>query len=94
MSNIFDALQRAESEGSDLKSTTLALATELLEAAEQKRRDSGAIIEPPASSASNDSVDSRPSAALDDLNRCPVLPVSIPTDSRLVSLGKEGSLGA
>jgi capsular exopolysaccharide synthesis family protein len=93
MSNIFDALQRAESEGSDVKSSTLALATELLEAAEQKRRDSGAIIEPPASSASNDSVDSRPSAG-DDLDRCPVLPVSIPADSRLVSLGKEGSLGA
>ncbi len=94
MSNIFDALQRAESEGSDLKSSTLTLATELLEAAEQKRRDSGAMLEPPASPASDDSVDSRPSAALDDLDRCPVLPVSIPADSRLVSLGKEGSLGA
>jgi capsular exopolysaccharide synthesis family protein len=94
MSNIFDALQRSESDGSDGKSSTLTLATELLEAAEQKLRESGAVLEPPASPASDDSVDSRPSAALDDLDRCPVVPVSIPEDSRLVSLGKEGSLGA
>ena len=94
MSNIFDALQRAESEGSDGKNSTLTLATELLQAAEQKLRDSGAILEPPASPASDDSVDPTPSGPLDELDRCPVLPVSIREDSRLVSLGKEGSLGA
>ena len=44
MSNIFDALQRAESESSGAKSSTLTLATELLQAAEQKLRDSGAIL--------------------------------------------------
>src|ERR1035441_7102008 len=94
MSNIFDALQRAESESSDGKSSTLTLATELLQAAEQKLRDSGAIVDPPASRASEDSVDSTPAAPLDELERCPILPVSISEDSRLVSLGKEGSLGA
>jgi capsular exopolysaccharide synthesis family protein len=95
MSNIFDALQRAESEGSEGKSSTLTLATELLQAAEQKLRDSGAILEPPASPESYESVDATPPAApLGELDRCPVLPVSIREDSRLVSLGKEGSLGA
>jgi capsular exopolysaccharide synthesis family protein len=101
MSNIFDALQRAELEGSGENSSTLTLATELLQAAEQKLRDSGPIIrdsgpiiEEPASPARDDSFDSNPSAPLDDVDRCPVLPISIREDSRLVSLGKEGSLGA
>jgi capsular exopolysaccharide synthesis family protein len=94
MSNIFDALQRAELEGSGENSSTLTLATELLQAAEQKLRDSGPIIEEPASPVRDDSFDSNPSAPVDDVDRCPVLPVSIREDSRLVSLGKEGSLGA
>jgi capsular exopolysaccharide synthesis family protein len=94
MSNIFDALRRAESESSDGKSSTLTLATELLQAAEQKLRDSGATLEPPASPESADAFEPTPSDPLDDLDRCPVLPVSIREDSRLVSLGKEGSLGA
>jgi capsular exopolysaccharide synthesis family protein len=100
MSNIFDALQRAELEGSGENTSTLTLATELLQAAEQKLRDSGPIldsgptIEEPASPARDDSFDSNSPAPLDDLDRCPVLPISIREDSRLVSLGKEGSLGA
>jgi capsular exopolysaccharide synthesis family protein len=94
MSNIFDALQRAELEGSGENSSTLTLATELLQAAEQKLRDSGPIIEEPSSPARDDSFDSNPSAPLDDLDRCPVLPVLIREDSRLVSVGKEGSFGA
>jgi capsular exopolysaccharide synthesis family protein len=99
MSNIFDALQRAESESSEGKSSTLTLATELLQAAEQKLRGTGVIVEPTASIAvDNSSVDhsfeSKPSTLLGDLDRCPVLPVAIHDDSRLVSLGKEGSLGA
>ena len=94
MSNIFDALQRSESDGSDGKSSTLTLATELLEAAEQKLRDSEVILEPPASPASDESFGSTPAVPSDELDRCPVLPVSIREDSRLVSLGKEGSLGA
>jgi capsular exopolysaccharide synthesis family protein len=94
MSNIFDALQRAESEGAGAKSSTLTLATELLQAAEQKLRDSGAIPEPAPSPASDDSFASNPSSPLEDMDRFPDLPVSIPANSRLVSLGKEGSLGA
>src|SRR4029077_9198203 len=95
MSNIFDALQRAELDGSDGKSSTLTLATELLQAAEQKLRDSGDILpEPPATPASDDSFGPGPSAPQDELVRCPILPVSIREDSRLVSLGKEESLGA
>jgi len=112
MSNIFDALQRAESESSGTQSPTLALATELLQAAEQKLRDCGAFSEPAASStsvdsfdsgafseptdspANVDSFDSAPSSLLEGLDRCPVLPSSIHEESRLISLGKEGSLGA
>ena len=33
-------------------------------------------------------------ASTDDLDRCPLLEVSIREDSRLVSVGEEGSLGA
>jgi capsular exopolysaccharide synthesis family protein len=94
MSNIFDALQRAESERSDGRTSTLTLATELLQAAEQKLRDSSVIVEPPPSQAGDDSLVANPSALVNELEQCPVLPISIPQESRLVSLGKEGSLGA
>ena len=94
MSNIFDALQRSESVGSDGRSSTLTLATELLEAAERKLRDSGSILEPPTSPASADSFEPAQAAPSGGLEQCPVLPVKIREDSRLVSLGKEGSLGA
>ena len=91
MSNIFDALQRAELENSGSEGLTLTLASELLQAAEQKLRDSAPIVEQPAH---RDAFDSDPAAPLEDLERCPVLAVSLREDSRLVSLGKEGSLGA
>jgi capsular exopolysaccharide synthesis family protein len=91
MSNIFDALQRAELENSGSEGLTLTLASELLQAAEQKLRDSAPIAEQPAN---RDAFDSDPAAPLEDLERCPVLAVSLQDDSRLVSLGKEGSLGA
>jgi capsular exopolysaccharide synthesis family protein len=91
MSNIFDALQRAELENSGSEGPTLALASELLQAAEQKLRDSAPIVEQPAN---RDAFDTDPAAPLEDLERCPVLAVSLRDDSRLVSLGKEGSLGA
>lgn len=90
MSNIFDALQRAELENSG-GGSSLALATELLQAAEQKLRESETRVEQPAV---GDAFDSTPAAPLDEVERCPILPVSIREDSRLVSLGKEGSLGA
>jgi protein-tyrosine kinase len=91
MSNIFDALQRAELENSGSEGPTLALASELLQAAEQKLRDSAAIVEQPAN---RDAFDTDPAAPLEDLEHYPVLPVSLREDSRLVSVGKEGSLGA
>jgi capsular exopolysaccharide synthesis family protein len=107
MSHIFDALQRAESENSGAESPTFALATELLQAAERKMREAGAIGEQHANAlgeqhagmngeqhANAESFDSNPSAAFQDLEHCPVLPVSIPQESRLVSVGKEQSLGA
>jgi protein-tyrosine kinase len=91
MSNIFDALQRAELENSGSEGPTLTLASELLHAAEQKLRDSAPIVEQPAN---RDAFDTDPAAPLEDLEHCPVLPVSLRDDSRLVSVGKEGSLGA
>jgi capsular exopolysaccharide synthesis family protein len=91
MSNIFDALQRAELENSGAEGPTLTIATELLQAAEQKLRDSGAIIDQPAL---GNAFDSDPAAPVEDMERCPVLSVTVRDESRLVSLGKEGSLGA
>jgi len=91
MSNIFDALQRAELENSGAEGPTLTIATELLQAAEQKLRDSGAVIDQPVL---GDAFDSDPAAPVEDMERCPVLSVTIQDESRLVSLGKEGSLGA
>lgn len=94
MSNIFDALQRAEVENSGAEGPTLSLATELLQAAEQKLRNSGAIIERPVVPITENAFDSDPAAPLEDLERCPVVSVSMREDSRLVSLSEEGSLGA
>ena len=92
MSNIFDALQRAETESSSTQGSTLSLATDLLEAAEQKFRHFA--TPEPAAISKVESSDSPPSSPLEGLDLCPVLPVSIHEESRLVSLGKEGSLGA
>jgi capsular exopolysaccharide synthesis family protein len=92
MSNIFDALQRAELENSGNEGPTLTLASELLQAAEQKLRHAGAFVEAPPPV--GEAFDSNPAAPLEELERCPVLSVSMRDDSRLVSLDKEGSLGA
>jgi capsular exopolysaccharide synthesis family protein len=86
MSHIFDALQRseAEREGTDAslaEPSTFSVATELLQAAERKRRG--------ASAASIDRPDLSGS-----LDQFPSLPVSILPNSRLVSVGEEESLGA
>ncbi|MGB8987853.1 MAG: CpsD/CapB family tyrosine-protein kinase [Candidatus Sulfotelmatobacter sp.] len=94
MSNIFDALQRAELENSGAEGPTLTIATELLQAAEQKLRDSGAVIDQPVEPVRGDAFDSDPAAAVEDMERCPVLSITIRDESRLVSMGKEGSLGA
>jgi capsular exopolysaccharide synthesis family protein len=122
MSNIFDALQRAESESTGAETPTFALATELLQAAEQKIRAAASSQQPaqvesfgPAAATevlqaveqkmreseavkqpSRAQVPDAPSPAssFDELERCPVLQVLIPQDSRLISVGKEESLGA
>jgi capsular exopolysaccharide synthesis family protein len=92
MSNIFDALQRAEVENAGGEGAGLALATELLRSAEQKMRDSGLNIEPQPSA---DAFDANPPApATEDIERCPMLAVSIREESHLVSVAEEGSLGA
>jgi len=90
MSRIFDALQRAESETGNGESK-FSVATELLRAAEEKMRLGNTIEERPARV---ESVETAQPAASDLLEHCPVLPVFIPQESRLVAVGKEGSLGA
>jgi len=91
MSHIFDALQRSESENAGGESPAFSLATELLQAAEEKVRAASAARQP----VRVESFDPAPPAfSFQDLERFPVLPVSIPPDSRLVSVAKEGSLGA
>jgi capsular exopolysaccharide synthesis family protein len=107
MSHIFDALQRAESEKNGAERSTFSLATELLEAAEQKMQAASAIAELPArtngdqhaeavseQAAPADSFAAQPLAFSEALQRCPVLKVSIPEESHLVSVDKEESLGA
>lgn len=100
MSHIFDALQRAESESSGSEGPTISLATELLQAAERKIREAGAMVAAQTNGidelcASADSSNAIPTAfPFGDLERCPVLQVSIPQESHLVSAGKEESLGA
>jgi capsular exopolysaccharide synthesis family protein len=101
MSHIFDALQRSESEHSESEASSFAMATELLQAAEEKMRAaspdgrSGAPAADRTSETGTDPsrVDPNPSFPA-DLERCPCLSVSIPTESRLVSVEKEESLGA
>src|ERR1700689_3687018 len=89
MSHIFDALQRAESESAGTESPTFSVATDLLQAAEQKIRGVG---NPPTRV---ESIDLTPvPSSFDELERCPVLQVSIPADTRLVVVGKEESLAA
>ncbi len=89
MSQIFDALQRSETERAGTESSlaepsTFSVATELLEVAERKRR--GASVPSVAHP--------EPRTAAGVLEQFPSLPVLIPADSRLVSVGEEESLGA
>jgi hypothetical protein len=93
MSNIFDALQRAEAENAGAEGAGWAVATELLRSAEQKMRESALTVNPQPSA---DAFDANPPApeSPDGLERCPMLPFSIPEESRLVAVAEEGSLGA
>lgn len=100
MSHIFDALQRSESELSGTEAASFSLATELLQAAEEKMRV--AVAQPPVAAKEPAAVGSKPDHSTDDqapffpvdLQQCPSLSVAVPTDSRLVSIEKEESLGA
>src|SRR5271156_3888575 len=92
MSRIFDALQRSEAELSGAESSTFSVATELLQAAERKMFPGGTNGKPHATADPFES--SLSPESLETLAQCPVLPVSIPLENRLVALGKEGSLGA
>ena len=93
MSNIFDALQRAEAESAGAGGLNLSLATELLRSAELKMRESALVLE---QQPKIDAFDANPPAPTspDGLDGCPVLPISIPEESRLVAVAEEGSLGA
>src|ERR1700680_310329 len=93
MSNIFDALQRAESEIAGTNSPTFSLATELLQAAEQKVGESTLSVEQHPSIEAFEPAPPAP-ASTEDLEHSPLLPVSIRDESRLVSVAEEGSLGA
>jgi capsular exopolysaccharide synthesis family protein len=93
MSNIFDALQRAEAESAGAGGLNLSLATELLRSAELKMRESALVVE---QQPKIDAFDANPPAPTspDGLDGCPVLPISIREESRLVAVAEEGSLGA
>jgi capsular exopolysaccharide synthesis family protein len=89
MSHIFDALQRSEAErpgeeSSLAEPSTFSVVTDLLQAAERKRRAGSA---PSIASAAT------PDAS-NSLEQFRSLPVSILPNSRLVSVGEEESLGA
>src|SRR5208282_4925486 len=88
MSRIFDALQRSESERSGTEDPTFSIATELLQAAERKMYGSNGN-----GKQHSDQFDSS-TASADALEQCPVLSVAIPSENRLVAVGKEESLGA
>ena len=93
MSNIFDALQRAEGGNAGADGSGLLLATELLQVAEQRMRGSALSVEQQPSIEAFDADPPTP-ASTEDMERCPVLAVSIRHESRLVSVAEEGSLGA
>jgi capsular exopolysaccharide synthesis family protein len=91
MSHIFDALQRSESERAGSERSSYSVATELLEAAEEKMRHPGSNGKQSARVEAFDSI--LPSVS-NELENCPVLTPHIPLENRLVATGKEASLGA
>jgi capsular exopolysaccharide synthesis family protein len=93
MSHIFDALQRSESESSGNGASSFSLATELLQAAEEKMRAASPNIPAAVDRREHSNAEPSPSFPI-GLEQCPCLSVSVPEDSRLVSIEKEESLGA
>jgi len=101
MSHIFDALQRSEAEraGTDLSlaESKFTVATELLEAAERKRRAAGVHPTSVLETSDCQTIAAEANAGAETaspLEECPVLPVSLLPESRLVAIGEEESLGA
>lgn len=93
MSHIFDALQRSESERSGTETSSFSLATELLQAAEEKMRAADRNVPAAVTDVDGRSLETTPSFPT-SLEQCPCLSVSILADSRLVSVEKEESLAA
>jgi capsular exopolysaccharide synthesis family protein len=104
MSHIFDALQRSESELSGTEASSFSIATELLQAAEEKMRvavakepavakEAAVVVKEVGNEPARSHSDQDPFFPV-DLQQCPCLSVAVPTDSRLVSIEKEESLGA
>jgi capsular exopolysaccharide synthesis family protein len=103
MSHIFDALQRSEAERSGTETSTFSLATELLQAAEEKMH-AVAVATPERPAAlppgfqellqQQQGRQPGPQEELSPLEQCRSLPVSISPNSRLVSVAKEESLAA
>jgi capsular exopolysaccharide synthesis family protein len=91
MSHVFDALQRSESERAGAKGPAFALATELLEVAEQNGHKPGANGKHDADA---DVLESDVLSTGDELDECPVLTAFIPPENRLVAAGKHETLGA
>lgn len=101
MSRIFDALQRLESESSGNDLSTFSIATELLEAAEQKVRAAaalkgatGALPEAPVAEQASATGAGLTATPADELENCPLLTANLPFENRLVATGKQESLGA
>ena len=97
MSRIFEALQRSESERSGVTSAPSALATELLQAVERE----ASVLAPqdlPANELAPHDFSEKEFAENDfaesDLRQFQSLPVSLPTDSKLICLTAPESLGA
>jgi len=91
MSHVFDALQRSESERAGAKAPSFALATQLLEVAEQKGHRPGVNSEHDADS---EILDTDYSSTGDEIDECPVLTAFIPAENRLVAADRHETLGA
>jgi len=94
MSHIFDALQRSESESSGGEDSSFSLATDLLQAAEEKMRAAAGTPGEAAANAVQRSSSEQAPLLPTELEYCPCISVAVPSDSRLVSIEKEESLGA
>ena len=102
MSRIFEALQRSESERSGVTSAPPAVATELLQAVEREA-NAAAPKDFPANELAHQDFPERDFAVNDvaesdfaesDLSQFQSLPISLPTDSKLICLTAPESLGA